>query len=225
MPFNFSKAFQDFAKSVEDAFQPIVKPVHKPMIRGWNRLEGSPRSNDFDRSMRAEIRDPLWMLSRQWQFGEFQGEDAGSPINVDVLTEHYSLNRYAVKRDEAGAYDDSIPLEAQVEREVVPNDLGTQIMLARHLLKDLKKTLGGSDFTDAKNWLRQEFAIAQNIDNQLHRESIQMHELAMATLFDGFAVYQQVKDEQFATTIAASGLAENINNGITASGGQADKLF
>ena len=30
-----------------------------------------------DRALRAEVRDPLWMLTRQWQMGEFQGDDAG----------------------------------------------------------------------------------------------------------------------------------------------------
>ena len=53
-----------------------------PLLRGWNRLEGRPRTADFERSLRAEVRDPLWFLTRQWQFGEFQGEDAGSPIDV-----------------------------------------------------------------------------------------------------------------------------------------------
>ena len=218
MGFNFSTAFQDLAKAVENAFAPSVKPIHKPMIRGWNRLEGNPRKDDFDRSMRAEIRDPLWMLSRQWQFGEFQGEDAGSPINVDVLTEHYSLNRYAIKRDGAEAYSDEIPLEAQVEREVVPNDLGTQIMLARHLLKDLKSTLAANDLTDAKKWLRQEFSIDPNMDHQLHRESIQMHELVMTSLFDGYEMYNQIKNGQFEAKVNADVLLNKKSEMLAAAG-------
>ena len=51
-----------------------------PTIIAWNRLEGRPRRHDFSRALRAEVRDPLWMLTKQWQVGEFQGEDAGSPI-------------------------------------------------------------------------------------------------------------------------------------------------
>ena len=30
----------------------------------------------------AEVRDPLWMLARQWQLGEFRGDDAGSAVSV-----------------------------------------------------------------------------------------------------------------------------------------------
>ena len=51
-------------------------------IMTWNRLEGRTRAEDFDRALKAEVRDALWMLSRQWQMGEFEGEDGGSPVSV-----------------------------------------------------------------------------------------------------------------------------------------------
>ena len=46
----------------------------------WNRLEGRPRTIELERALRAEVRDALWMLTKQWQMGEFRGSDAGSPI-------------------------------------------------------------------------------------------------------------------------------------------------
>lgn len=55
-------------------------------ITWWNRLEPRPRSPNIDRALAAEIRDPLWMLTRQWQVGEFQGEDAASPVDVTLKT-------------------------------------------------------------------------------------------------------------------------------------------
>ena len=55
-----------------------------PTVTVWNRLEGRPRSVEFDRALSAEVRDALWMLARQWQFGEFRGEDAGSPVTATV---------------------------------------------------------------------------------------------------------------------------------------------
>ncbi len=51
-----------------------------PAITTWNRLEARPRSQTFDRALQAEIRDALWMLTKQWQMGEFRGSDAGSPV-------------------------------------------------------------------------------------------------------------------------------------------------
>ena len=47
----------------------FLDAVFAPAAVSWNRLEGRPRKEDFTRSLRAEIRDPLWMLCRQWQFG------------------------------------------------------------------------------------------------------------------------------------------------------------
>src|SRR5215510_8037934 len=81
-----------------------------PLIRGWNRLEGRPRSADFTRSLRAEVRDPLWFLTRQWQYGEFEGEDAGSPIDARIAYRTSTLDRYKIG-DTALPYDAATPLE------------------------------------------------------------------------------------------------------------------
>src|SRR5919204_2028990 len=82
----------------------------RPLIRSWNRLEGRPRDPDFQRSLRAEVRDPPWFLTRQWQYGEFEGEDAGSPIDARIAYETAALDRYVVG-DATSAYDAATPLE------------------------------------------------------------------------------------------------------------------
>ena len=111
----------------------------RPAVLTWNRLEGRPRAQDFDRSLRAEIRDPLWMLCRQWQFGEFQGEDAGSAMTARVQVHTARLNRYAAGPEmQAVAYDDTLPLETRVEREPIPFDLMTRARLGRHWFKLLR---------------------------------------------------------------------------------------
>ena len=46
------------------------------------RLEVDPRGDSYDEALAARVADPLWMLSRQWQFREFDGEDAGTPVDV-----------------------------------------------------------------------------------------------------------------------------------------------
>ena len=59
-----------------------------PAITTWNRLESRPRSQNFDRALHAEIRDALWMLTKQWQMGEFRGSDAGSPVFAKAALVH-----------------------------------------------------------------------------------------------------------------------------------------
>ena len=46
------------------------------------RLEADTRQTDLARGFRAEVADPAWLLGRQWQLGEHQGEDASSPVRV-----------------------------------------------------------------------------------------------------------------------------------------------
>jgi hypothetical protein len=49
-------------------------------LRIWSRLEPRARQVDFAGTLAAKIADPMFMLGRQWQFGEFAGADAGSAI-------------------------------------------------------------------------------------------------------------------------------------------------
>src|SRR5439155_1272445 len=71
-----------------------------PHIVAYNRLEARPRTLDFTRNLSAEIRDPLWMLTRQWQFGEFEGEDAASPVTCRIAYHHERMDRVAFPKEQ-----------------------------------------------------------------------------------------------------------------------------
>ena len=58
--------------------------VANPSITTWTRLEPLPRDASMQRSLQAQVRDPAWMLARQWQVGEFTGADAGSPVQASA---------------------------------------------------------------------------------------------------------------------------------------------
>jgi hypothetical protein len=60
----------------------------------WTRLEPRTRDPQIERPLRAEVHDPAWLLCRQWQVGEFQGEDAGSPVTAAVSYARDYLSRY-----------------------------------------------------------------------------------------------------------------------------------
>ena len=91
-----------------------------PSITTWNRLEARPRSQSFDRALKAEIRDPLWMLTKQWQMGEFEGCDAGSPVFAKLLLQTTRLTKYRPAGGAAQLFDAATPLETKVERRPVP---------------------------------------------------------------------------------------------------------
>jgi hypothetical protein len=106
----------------------VIERKSLPAIVLWNRLEGRPRAEKFDRALRAEVRDPLWMLTRQWQMGEFQGDDAGSPILLKACVETSRVQKYQPADGPVEAFDERIPLEAHVERMPVRLAQGGQVM-------------------------------------------------------------------------------------------------
>ncbi|MDQ2588404.1 hypothetical protein [Saccharothrix yanglingensis] len=92
----------------------------------WTRLEGRPRTTDFDRALRVEVRDPLWLLTRQWQLGEFLGTDGGSPVAVTYSAGHARPSRF---RPPDGPPEDlpaDRPLETVAERRRLSFAHGTE---------------------------------------------------------------------------------------------------
>lgn len=116
-------------------------------IQIWNRLESRTRTNSFTRSLRAEVRDALWMITRQWQFGELNGNDTGTAAFAMLDMQTSRINRIAKAGDTAVAIDENVPLECLVERETVKTDLLHRIELGRQFLKMLKAGLSAGDYT------------------------------------------------------------------------------
>jgi len=91
-----------------------------PTITTWNRLEGRPRTQQFERALQAEVRDALWMLTKQWQMGEFRGSDTGSPVFAKILMQTTRLTKYQPAGGKPELFDATVPLEAKVERRPIP---------------------------------------------------------------------------------------------------------
>lgn len=90
----------------------------------WTRLEPRTRDRDLREALRAPVRDPLWLLGRQWQLGEFAGEDAGTPVRTRMTVRQHHLTRYRLgdgftEQYRTGGSAPSPPLEALVERQQV----------------------------------------------------------------------------------------------------------
>jgi len=99
-----------------DELEPVLEAKKIPTITTWNRLEGRPRKDNFERALKAEVRDALWMLTKQWQAGEFRGDDAGWPVFAKVHAHTTQLTKYQPAGGDAEPFDSSIPLEAKVEQ-------------------------------------------------------------------------------------------------------------
>ncbi len=107
----------------------------------------SSESPDPALGLQARIHDPLWLLARQWQLGEFQGEDGGSPVSATMRFETALLSRYRPGPVSADLPTESfspraLPLETLVEREALATAGGTDrraaVEAGLHLLRLLE---------------------------------------------------------------------------------------
>jgi hypothetical protein len=93
------------------------------------------RSPDLEDGLAARLADPLWMLARQWQLGEFRGDDAGSLISLNFEASAHMPTWWRPEPDpdqptarpwQGWTVDDG-PLEATVDAE--PDDGTTWLRL------------------------------------------------------------------------------------------------
>lgn len=161
----------------------------------WTRLEPRSRNARLTTSLRAAVEDPLWLLGRQWQVGEFRGEDAGSPVRATTEVEHDRVTRLQLGDDPPVAYDHRTdgPLETLVEREaVVTDDAPPGLRLraeAGQAFRRLLAAAGASfDPADAPASLR-----LSPPDDPLDAADARYVDLMADRALDGHAVYEAVQ--------------------------------
>ena len=88
------------------------------------RFEPGHRTDNVGQGVAARVHDSLWLLTRQWQFGEFAAQDAGSPAVVRLRGASSPIDAWRP----AGATDwvpydvRRGPLDAPVEAEAAGAD-------------------------------------------------------------------------------------------------------
>src|SRR5215208_6507953 len=111
-----------------------------PSITYWNRLEPRPRAPSISQSLSARVRDPLWILTRQWQFGEFQGEDAASPSYVQLSGHTSQFAGWRPQGQPTRPLTDGAPLEELVESEPLTPDRSSRVELGQTFEQLLDQT-------------------------------------------------------------------------------------
>lgn len=90
----------------------------------FTRLEPQGTLGDPRPGVEARVHDPLWLMGRQWQLGEFEGEDAGTPLTVRAVTRTVAVDRWATAEGTPRAFgrDRRDMLEPLVEAEPVTEE-------------------------------------------------------------------------------------------------------
>jgi hypothetical protein len=87
-----------------------------PSITSWIRLEPDARDPEMTPGIEARIHDPLWLLTRQWQLAELDGEDGGTAMLARTRYVASPIDAFTGPRGAAVAVDAAgPPLAALVE--------------------------------------------------------------------------------------------------------------
>ncbi len=183
--------------------QSVLDKKVLPTVTLWNRLEARPRANYFDRALKAEVRDPLWMLTKQWQMGEFRGDDAGSPAFAKIQMATTKLTKYQAKDNAVQEFTDNLPLEAMVEQKKIQFRQGGQkasvdirLLMGRQWIKMIK-----TSFTAHIDTYKKKFSFNIPSPNSeedafivAHQNVWQYMDAIAEKSMDGFAFYEYLKD-------------------------------
>jgi hypothetical protein len=168
-----------------------------PSITFWSRLEPRPRADDLANALAARVRDPAWFLARQWQLGEFDGEDAASPAYMKVASELSRMAAWAPKKgggdpqgmspDPSGSWP-AMPIERSMLREPFSlDDVGTRVELGQRFERHLADHGEASEIPN----YRQHYPIPEGTaDDPM---SARYRSVWQGRAIDGLALYQDLK--------------------------------
>lgn len=161
----------------------------------WTQIRPSNLRADVRKGLEARISDPLWSLARQWQLGEFDGDDAASPVKIRLEHGALPVNGLASPRSPGQITtprrDDLIepmieaaPAETGPARDRMSGEAGLQLL----------RMLPAGRRTEALQNLQQEFPLkpAGQMSDP-HSERILSH--LQRGAFDGFALRDAIADD------------------------------
>jgi hypothetical protein len=162
-----------------------------PSITTWTRLEPQPRDASMERSLQAQVRDPLWMLARQWQVGEFLGSDAGSPVQATLGAETQTVTTYRPGTDDSAtvALDPNLPVEVHVERETPVLKLRASVQLGMYFESLVRQAIAAPEAVIAA--FRQSFPISAIVPDPTYApvSAVRFRSLMAGRANDGEALY------------------------------------
>ena len=153
-------------------------------ITYWNRLEPRPRAADLSEALAARAYDPAWLLARQWQLGEFQGEDAGAPAFVRLTASVSPLTAWGVDGEAVRALVQAAPLEASVTAEPPSPDA---LARAVELGQTLERLLADAGVPEVRPLFRDAYPIAKVEDDD--PRAARLRSLWRGRAIDGLAVW------------------------------------
>ena len=200
MKFTNSLAKHNMENDHIENIQIALQQKQFPTSLMWNRIEGRPRTHQFDKAMKAEVRDALWMLTRQWQMGEFEADDAGSPVFAKIHISTSELSQYQAVGHAQQTFEKNVPLEVKAEQKKIPFyrtsvkvSIDIRLQMGRYWLKLLKsKSL--SYEADYIKTFPFDLPALSRVQDQVyaHQEVWKTYAAISGRCMDGYALYENL---------------------------------
>lgn len=168
-----------------------------PTITQGVTFEVDTVSTGMDDALQARIHDPLWLLARQWQFGEYQGDDGGAAAHVAIAAGQAPISRYrpvgsTVSLPYSAA---NVPLEVMVEQEPVPTSSSRHLALLAEAGLHFLRLLAANGAGAYRAAYRNHYALERPAADQLQEwegESLRTLELYAGRVPDAGRLYQDL---------------------------------
>ena len=145
-------------------------------------------------------------LSKQWQMGEYIGDDAGSPVLATTHIETTSLTRYQAGEQPAESLTQALPLEVKVENRPIafaqrdqPASLDIRLLMGRQwlkLVKPIESIAPGlkAAYIDKYDIEKPDPASPDDATICAHSAVWQQFAAVARRAMDGYQLYQHLKD-------------------------------
>lgn len=179
-----------------DLRQVAIELKATPSVTTWTRLEPLPREGSMQRSLQAQMRDPAWLLARQWQVGEFLGDDGGTPVQATLGVDLRTITTYRPGPDDAQtvAIDPALPIEVHVEREPAAPRLRGSMQLGLYF-ETLLREAAVSSVAAVISAFRLAFPIGGAAPDPTYAspDALRLRSIAAGRVTDGEALYRSAK--------------------------------
>lgn len=184
----------------------IIQAINQklyPTITMWNRLEGRPRTHNFNKALKSEVRDALWMICKQWQMGEFKGEDAGTAVFSKIKINSSEINEFSPANSPFTQLDKSIPLETIIEQRSLSFErdnqnigLDIRLQLGNYWHKLLKKESLGNYFSQYLDLYGFKLGAKNRADDHIfaHKEELQQWMAVSGRSIDGYEIIKHIDE-------------------------------
>ncbi len=197
----YGDVFNNKVKNDLTIDEPQIKYRIEPYVRNINE-------DNINNALSMAIHDPLWMLARQWQFGEFEGNDAGSVILAKLKAKKIKVNKlYNLDNRSQVTNIEDMPLEPMVEALPVEMDWQARVESAHYFLSMLQfNTNITTNLVTLKTELLREFPLEDTslhtTDNPSAEEHLEQLKTSCKTdlqayvtnyqnkIFDGYKLYR-----------------------------------